>query len=85
MAITELKSADLKVVCLADSIVEGYEDSERRGHMRLGVDDVRWLAPQPKRPVFGSSEDQEVVRDPREAVGLGRGRADRVFELPRRA
>ena len=43
MAITELKSTDLKVVCLADSIVEGYEDSERRGHMRLGVDDVRWL------------------------------------------
>lgn len=43
MAITEFKSADLKVVCLADSIVEGYEDSERRGHMRLGVDDVRWL------------------------------------------
>ena len=43
MAITELKSADLKVVCLADSIVEGYEDSERRGHMRLGVDDIRWL------------------------------------------
>jgi len=43
MAITQLQSRDLKVVCLADSIVERYEDSERRGHMRLGVDDVRWL------------------------------------------
>jgi hypothetical protein len=43
MAITQLQSRDLKVVCLADSIVERYEDSERRGHMRLGGDDVRWL------------------------------------------
>jgi hypothetical protein len=43
MAITELQSPDLKVVCLADSIVEPYEDSERRGHLRLGLDDVRWL------------------------------------------
>ena len=43
MAITELQSPDLKVVCLADSIVERYDDSERRGHMRLAVDDVRWL------------------------------------------
>jgi hypothetical protein len=43
MAITQLQSQDLKVVCLADSIVERYEDSERRGHMRLGGDDVRWL------------------------------------------
>jgi hypothetical protein len=43
MAITELQSPDLKVVCLADSIVDPYEDSDRRGHMRLGRDDVRWL------------------------------------------
>jgi len=43
MAITELQSPDLKVVCLADSIVQRYEDSERRGHMRLSPDDVRWL------------------------------------------
>jgi hypothetical protein len=43
MAITELQSPDLKVVCLADAIFERYQDSERRGHMRLGVDDVRWL------------------------------------------
>jgi hypothetical protein len=43
MAITELQSPGLKVVCLADSIFEPYEDSERRGHMRLGLDDVRWL------------------------------------------
>jgi hypothetical protein len=43
MAISELQSPDLKVVCLADSIFEPYEDSERRGHMRLGADDVRWL------------------------------------------
>ena len=43
MAITRLPSSDLKVVCLADAIVERYEDSERRGHLRLGPDDVRWL------------------------------------------
>ncbi len=43
MAITQLQSPDLKVVCLADAIVERYEDSERRGHLRLGPDDVRWL------------------------------------------
>ncbi len=43
MAITQLQSPDLKVVCLADAIVERYEDSERRGHLRLGADDVRWL------------------------------------------
>ncbi len=33
----------MKVVCLADSIVEPYEDSDRRGHLRLSLDDVRWL------------------------------------------
>jgi hypothetical protein len=43
MPITELQSPDMKVVCLADSIFEPYEDSERRGHLRLSVDDVRWL------------------------------------------
>jgi len=43
MPVTELQSPDLKVVCLADSIIDPYEDSERRGHMRLGRDDVRWL------------------------------------------
>jgi hypothetical protein len=43
MAITQLKSPDLKVVCLADAIVERYEDSERRGHLRLSAEDVRWL------------------------------------------
>jgi hypothetical protein len=43
MAITELQSPDTKVVCLADSIFQRYEDSERRGHLRLGPDDVRWL------------------------------------------
>ena len=43
MPITELQSPDMKVVCLADSIFEPYEDSERRGHLRLGLDDVRWL------------------------------------------
>jgi hypothetical protein len=43
MAITELQSPDVKVVCLADSIFEPYEDSERRGHLRLSQDDVRWL------------------------------------------
>ena len=43
MAITQLPSSDLKVVCLADAIVERYEDSERRGHLRLSPDDVRWL------------------------------------------
>jgi hypothetical protein len=43
MAITQLQSPDLKVVCLADAIVERYEDSERRGHLRLSAEDVRWL------------------------------------------
>ncbi len=43
MAITELQSPDVQVVCLADSICDPYEDAERRGHLRLGVDDVRWL------------------------------------------
>jgi hypothetical protein len=43
MPITELQSPDTKVVCLADSIFEPYEDSERRGHLRLSRDDVRWL------------------------------------------
>jgi hypothetical protein len=43
MPITEVQSPDVQVVCLADSIVEPYEDSERRGHLRLSQDDVRWL------------------------------------------
>jgi hypothetical protein len=43
MAITELQSSDVQVVCLADAIVEPYDDAERRGHLRLGLDDVRWL------------------------------------------
>lgn len=43
MAITELQSANVKVVCLGDSIIAPYEDSERRGHLRLSQDDVRWL------------------------------------------
>jgi hypothetical protein len=43
MPITELQSPDMKVVCLADSIFEPYEDSERRGHLRLSLEDVRWL------------------------------------------
>lgn len=43
MPITELQSPDVQVVCLADSIVEPYEDSDRRGHLRLSQDDVRWL------------------------------------------
>ncbi len=43
MAITQLQSPDVQVVCLADAIIEPYEDAERRGHMRLGADDVRWL------------------------------------------
>lgn len=43
MAITELQIPDSQVVCLADSLFEPYEDSERRGHLRLGPDDVRWL------------------------------------------
>src|SRR6187402_3146116 len=42
MAIMELQSPDLKVACLADSIVERYDDSERRGHLRLSADDLRW-------------------------------------------
>lgn len=43
MAITELRSPDVQVVCLADAIIEPYEDADRRGHLRLGVEDVRWL------------------------------------------
>jgi uncharacterized protein DUF6982/PilZ domain-containing protein len=43
MATSELKSLDPRVLCLADSIFQPYEDSERRGHLRLGRDDVRWL------------------------------------------
>lgn len=43
MPVTELKSPGLKVVCLADSIMNQYEDTDRRGHMRLSLDDVRWL------------------------------------------
>jgi hypothetical protein len=43
MAITELHAPDIQVVCLADAIIEPYEDSERRGHLRLGPEDVRWL------------------------------------------
>jgi hypothetical protein len=43
MATMELKSLDPRVLCLADSIVQPYEDSERRGHLRLGRDDIRWL------------------------------------------
>ena len=43
MAITELHAPDVQVVCLADAIIEPYEDSERRGHLRLPADDVRWL------------------------------------------
>ena len=43
MAITRLPSTDVQVLCLADAIIEPYEDAERRGHLRLGVDDVRWL------------------------------------------
>jgi hypothetical protein len=43
MAITELHAPDVQVVCLADAIIEPYEDSERRGHLRLGPEDVRWL------------------------------------------
>ena len=43
MAITQLQSTDVQVLCLADAIIEPYEDAERRGHLRLGVDDVRWL------------------------------------------
>jgi hypothetical protein len=43
MPVTELSSPDLQVVCLADSIIDPYEDSERRGDMRLSMDDVSWL------------------------------------------
>jgi len=43
MPITELQSPDLKVVCLADSILDPYEDADRRGHLRLSIDDVHWL------------------------------------------
>lgn len=43
MPITELQSSDVQVVCLADSIIDPYDDSERRDHLRLGADDVRWL------------------------------------------
>lgn len=43
MPVTELQSPDLQVVCLADSIIDPYDDSERRGDMRLSMDDVSWL------------------------------------------
>ena len=43
MATNELESFDPEVLCLADSIIRPYEDSERRGHLRLGRDDIRWL------------------------------------------
>jgi hypothetical protein len=43
MATTQLQSPDIQVLCLADAIIEPYEDSDRRGHLRLGSDDVRWL------------------------------------------
>jgi hypothetical protein len=43
MAITQLHSSDVQVLCLADAIINPYEDAERRGHLRLGLDDVRWL------------------------------------------
>jgi hypothetical protein len=43
MAITELQSFDAEVVCLADAIVQPYENSDRRGQMRLSAEDVRWL------------------------------------------
>jgi hypothetical protein len=43
MPITELQTPDVKVLCLADSIIEPYEESDRRGNLRLGPDDVRWL------------------------------------------
>jgi hypothetical protein len=43
MAITQLQSPDVQVLCLADAIMEPYEADERRGHMRLGLEDVRWL------------------------------------------
>ena len=43
MPITELHSPDIQVVCLADAIFDPYDDADRRGHLRLGPDDVRWL------------------------------------------
>ena len=43
MTITELQPSDVQVVCLAGAIVEPYEESDRRGHMRLNAEDVRWL------------------------------------------
>jgi hypothetical protein len=43
MPVTEQQSPDLKVVCLAESIIDPYEDSERRGDMRLSMDDIGWL------------------------------------------
>ena len=43
MAITQLQSPDAQVLCLADAIIDPYDDAERRGHLRLGLDDVRWL------------------------------------------
>jgi hypothetical protein len=43
MTITELQSSDIQVVCLADAIIEPYDEAERRGHLRLGPEDVRWL------------------------------------------
>jgi hypothetical protein len=43
MAVIDLQQPNVHVVCLADAIMEPYEDLDRRGHLRLGVDDVRWL------------------------------------------
>jgi hypothetical protein len=43
MATQEVEQPDVQVVCLADAIMDPYEDHERRGHMRLGQDDIRWL------------------------------------------
>jgi hypothetical protein len=43
MPITELHSPDVHVVCLADAIFDPYDEADRRGHLRLGPDDVRWL------------------------------------------
>jgi len=43
MESTEPQLSDLGVVCLADAIIRPYQDSERRGHMRLSMDDIQWL------------------------------------------
>jgi PilZ domain len=42
MATLELQP-EISVVCLAGPIVNTYDDEERRGHLRLSADDVRWL------------------------------------------